>query len=162
MGFFSSLGSMLESVAETTLESIADGIQKVTDAIPSPTSSSSSSTSSSAFQQEVAKRAGARRIAESESAVMLKSFFQKHHIPVTDAEIKELVMACSATSTPAVSMKFEKRHQDTVETQLHVAEMDSLKAEIERLEEAAQAIRSVMAQQDATANGEGNAVAAKP
>ncbi|CAD6559602.1 hypothetical protein LMG27952_06912 [Paraburkholderia hiiakae] len=159
MGFFSSLGSMLESVADTALESIADGIQKISDAIPSPTSSSSSSSSSSAFQAEVAKRAGARRIAESESAVILKSFFQKHQLAVTDAEIKELVTACSATSTPAVSMKFEIRYQDTAEMQVRVAEMDSLNAEIERFEQAAQAIRSLMAQQDAAANGEGSVVA---
>ncbi|MFM0307773.1 hypothetical protein P0D71_08225 [Paraburkholderia sp. RL17-383-BIF-A] len=151
MGFFSSLGSMLESVAETALESIADGIQKVADAIPS-TTSSSSSTASSAYAQDLAKRAGLRRIAESESAVMLKSFFQKHHLPVTDAEISELVKACLSTSTPAVSVKFERRYRETTEMQASTAEMDVLKGELERLEQAAQAIRLMMAQQDATPN----------
>lgn len=149
MGFFSSLGSMLESVAETALESIADGIQKVADAIPSPPSSSSSSTTSSAYAEDLAKRAGLRRIAESESAVMLKSFFQKHHLTATDSEINELVKACLSTPTPAASVKFEQRYRETTEMLACTAEMDDLKVEIERLEQAAQAIRVVMAQQDA-------------
>lgn len=162
MGFFSSLGGMLESVAETVLESIADGIQKLSDAIPSSPTTSSSSNPSSTFQAEVAKRAGARRIAESESAVMLKSFFQKHHLTATDAEINELVKACSSTPTPAASVMFEGRYQDAAEIQAHAAEMDILKAEIERLEQAAQAIRSLMAQQNATPDGAGKAVAVQP
>jgi hypothetical protein len=162
MGFFSSLGSMLESVAETALESIADGIQKVADAIPSPATSSSSSTMSSAYAEELAKRAGLRRIAESESAVMLKSFFQKHHLTVTDAEISELVKACLSTPTPAASVKFERRYRETTEMQVCTVETDVLKAETERLEQAAQAIRLVMAQQDATPNGGEETVVTQP
>ncbi|TKI20637.1 hypothetical protein FCO27_19080 [Bacillus pumilus] len=160
MGFFSSLGSILESVADTALESIADAIQKVADAIPSPPTSSSST--SSADAEELAKRAGQRRIAQSESAVMLKSFFRKHHLTVTDAEIDVLVKACLATSTPTESAEFERRYREATEMQACTAEMDVLKAEIERLEEAAQAIRLVMAQHDATPNGGETTVGTQP
>ncbi|MFM0703588.1 hypothetical protein [Paraburkholderia sediminicola] len=164
MGFFSSLGSMLESVAETALESIADGIQKLTDAIPSPSDSSSSSTSisSSSLQVEAARREGLRRVAERESAVMLQSFFRKHHLTVTDTEIDELVKACSSTSAPDAAEKFVKQYQETVEMQARTAEIDALKAEVERLEEAAQAIRSLMAERTATPSGAEEAVAAQP
>jgi FKBP-type peptidyl-prolyl cis-trans isomerase (trigger factor) len=163
MGFFSSLGSMLESVAETALESIADGIQKLSDAIPSPSnSSSSSSTSSSSLQAEAVRREAARRIAERESAVMLQSFFRKHHLTVTDAEIDGLVKACSSTSAPDSAAKFVKRYQETSEMQTRTVAMDALKAEIERLEQAAQAIRSLMAEQAATPYGNDATVAAQP
>ncbi|SDC94674.1 hypothetical protein [Paraburkholderia lycopersici] len=162
MGFFSSLGSMLESVAETALESIADGIQKLTDAIPSPSdSSSSSSTSSSALQVEAARREGVRRVAQRESAVMLKSFFQKHHLTVTDVEIDEFVKACSSGSATDAEGKFIKRYQETAEMQAHTAGMEALKDEIERLEQAAQAIRSLMAERAAAPHGGEEAVAAQ-
>lgn len=163
MGFFSSLGSMLESVAETALESIADGIQSLADAIPSPSGSSSSGsgTSSSSLQVEAARREGMRRVAESESSVMLQSFFQKHRLAVTNAEIDKLVKACSSTSAPDAAEQFVKQYQETVEMQTRTAGMDALKDEIERLEQAAQAIRTLMAERTAGPYGS-EAVAAQP
>lgn len=153
MSFFSTLTDMLESA----LESIADGINKISDAIPSPDDSSSSSR-----VVHTSARDALRRAAEKESAVAAKSFFQKHHLAITDAEIDELVQTCSASPASSMYAKFESQFERTPEMRKNLAEIDALTAQIQRLEGAAQTLRTLASRGDASLLGETEYSAAKP
>jgi hypothetical protein len=164
MAFFSALSSMLESA----LESVADGINKLADAIPSPsdTSSSSRSTSSSNVQVQTSAREALRRAAERDSIAALRSFFRKHQVEVEYAEIEELVKACSLTATPGATEKFADRFLQTAHMRATATQIEALNAEIARYEDAGKAVCSLTAARVTTpgesreaSGGQGEAIA---
>ena len=140
MTFFSTLTDLLESA----LESVADGINKIADAIPSPSDSSSSNRVVSTSARDALRLA-----AEKESAIAFKSFFQKHQMTIPDAQIDALVRACSASPNAGVYAAFERRFEDTAKMCANRDSIDVVKTEIDRLEDVARTLRSLSSKSEA-------------